>query len=524
MCRSSNKLCFEGSVISNARQLASGRSRSIGALLVVGLLATSNLVPLRTADAQSATQLKQTKEQRRNADRRLRSTQRSLDETRRREQAARENLRTAEDERAALNRQLIDTARRVQTGETRLSEIEERLSELDAQRQLINGSLLRQQRSIGELLAALQRMGRNPPPVMMTKRRDALGMVRSAMLLSSVFPELRERAVALNNRLIDLDRVATEIKTQGDRLREQNRLLAQAEDRLDDLLHTKKATVAQTQQELDEIRQVAAAQARNVRSLGELITRLDKTVERYTKLGEYERDLKARRALEARRAQEDQRAQRRRQREAQERRRRQQSEERDIALLPPQTPKIDPPKARPPQTPANRTRTEPSARLPKTERPRSNKTNPGRLKPSIAFARAKGRLTIPASGRRIFGFGGKTRVGNGRAKGIAIETRARAQITSPNDGWVVYAGPFRSYGQLLIINAGGGYHILLAGLERINARIGQFVLAGEPVGKMRGNARKAGKRSQVDAPILYIEFRYKGRPIDPDPWWNTRSG
>ena len=84
--------------------------------------------------------------------------------------------------------------------------------------------------------------------------------------------------------------------------------------------------------------------------------------------------------------------------------------------------------------------------------------------------------------------------------------------------------PFRSYGQLLIINAGGGYHVLLAGMERINVSIGQFVLAGEPVGKMRAKSKKAGKRKQVDAPILYIEFRYKGRPIDPDPWWATRSG
>jgi murein hydrolase activator len=55
----------------------------------------------------------------------------------------------------------------------------------------------------------------------------------------------------------------------------------------------------------------------------------------------------------------------------------------------------------------------------------------------------------------------------GNERGISIETRAGAQIVTPSDGWVVYAGNFRSYGQLLIINAGGGYHILLAGMERI---------------------------------------------------------
>ena len=210
---------------------------------------------------------------RKKADDRLRSTKQSLEETRRREQDVRNNLQAVKQERAQINAQLIQMARRVQSGESRLSEIEERLAVLGEQRKLINGSLVRQHASIAELLAALQRMGRNPPPVMMTKRGDALEMVRSAMLLSSVFPELREKAVALNNKLKDLDRVATEIKTQGDELREQNALLAKAEDRLDDLLHTKRARVEQTQQELAEIRQVAAAQARNVRNLGELIAK-----------------------------------------------------------------------------------------------------------------------------------------------------------------------------------------------------------------------------------------------------------
>jgi len=437
---------------------------------------------------------------------RLRSTRTTLKETRRRERDIRDNLKSVKRERAKINAQLIETARGVQYGETRMSEIEERLAELGEQRNLIAGSLARQHESIGELLAALQRMGRNPPPVMMTRRGDALEMVRSAMLLSSVFPELRERATALNDRLIDLDRVANRIRTQGEQLRQQNKLLAQAEDRLDDLLHTKKASVRQSQRELEEIRRIAEAQARNVQNLGELIARLDRTVQEKSGLGSYERELREGRAPGQ-----------------------------DVALVDPVIPRIEQPVIEPP-APAlapkrKRTLPQPPPAAKKPEKPakpaprprRFARLSPGRLKPSIPFANTKGRLTRPASGRRIFGFGGKTRYG-GKAKGIAIQTRGRAQITSPNDGWVVYAGSFRSYGQLLIINAGGGYHILLAGMDRINVRIGQFVLAGEPVGKMRANSKKAGSKSQVDAPILYIEFRRKGRPIDPDPWWETRSG
>ena len=88
------------------------------------------------------------------------------------------------------------------------------------------------------------------------------------------------------------------------------------------------------------------------------------------------------------------------------------------------------------------------------------------------------------------------------------------------------AGEFRSYGQLLIINAGKGYHLLLAGLSQIDVQLGQFVLAGEPVGVMpnSGAAAKAPDgRAQDNAPMLYIEFRKDQKPVDPEPWWATAA-
>ncbi|MFZ4808587.1 MAG: murein hydrolase activator EnvC family protein [Hyphomicrobiaceae bacterium] len=141
--------------------------------------------------------------------------------------------------------------------------------------------------------------------------------------------------------------------------------------------------------------------------------------------------------------------------------------------------------------------------------------NPGRLKPSLPFTAAKGRLPLPAIGRRALAFNEKTQYG-GQSKGIVIETRHSAQVTSPADGWIIYAGPFRSYGQLLIINPGNGYHILLAGMHQIDIQLGQFVLAAEPVGTM---APAVKRNSQDNSPVLYVEFRKDGRPIDPEPWW-----
>ena len=99
-------------------------------------------------------------------------------------------------------------------------------------------------------------------------------------------------------------------------------------------------------------------------------------------------------------------------------------------------------------------------------------------------------LPLPVNGVRIKEFGAPDGARRHR-KGPIDRGPAGRQITAPCDGWVVYAGPFRNYGQLLILNAGGGYHVLLAGMERISVDLGQFVLTGEPVAVMGGGAQSA---------------------------------
>jgi septal ring factor EnvC (AmiA/AmiB activator) len=150
--------------------------------------------------------------------------------------------------------------------------------------------------------------------------------------------------------------------------------------------------------------------------------------------------------------------------------------------------------------------------------------NPTRTSPAIAFASAKGLFKFPVNGTKIREFGGSDGAG-GAEKGISLATRAGAQVTTPCDGWVVYAGPFRSYGQLLILNAGGGYHVLIAGMERISVNIGQFVLTGEPVASMGTTSQVASIiAANASQPVLYVEFRKDGTPIDPGPWWAANEG
>jgi len=150
--------------------------------------------------------------------------------------------------------------------------------------------------------------------------------------------------------------------------------------------------------------------------------------------------------------------------------------------------------------------------------------DPGRLGPAIAFVSAKGMLPIPVNGVKSRDFGAPDANG-GTEKGISIATRPGAQVTAPCDGWVVYAGPYRSYGKLLILNAGGGYHVVLAGMDRISVDIGQFVLTGEPVAVMGSGPQVASAMVTGAAgssqPVLYIEFRKDGSPVDPNPWWAT---
>jgi septal ring factor EnvC (AmiA/AmiB activator) len=150
--------------------------------------------------------------------------------------------------------------------------------------------------------------------------------------------------------------------------------------------------------------------------------------------------------------------------------------------------------------------------------------DPGRLAPAVAFASLRGRVPIPVNGVKLKEFGAPDASG-GSEKGISIATRAGAQVTAPADGWVVYAGPFRSYGQLLILNVGGGYHVLLAGMDRISVDLGQFVLTGEPVAVMgNGSHIAAILATGSSQPVLYVEFRKDGVPVDPGPWWAAGDG
>jgi murein hydrolase activator len=392
----------------------------------------------------------------------LRQRDRELDAVRADERASAENqaklrreIETIGEDRRTLNRHLIDTAARVREVEGRIDETRGRLRPLDAQEAALRKSLDERRRTIVEILAALQRVGRQPPPALLVQPEDALKAVRTAITLGAIVPDMRNQAEALSGDLADLLTVRKAIVGENEHLARDLDLLGREQLRMNLLIDERQKKQSQTEEALEAERTRAAALARQAENLKDLIAKLESALDPATRNAH----------AEARSIEED--------------------------------------------------ATRPALAALK---------DPGRLAPAVTFAALRGRLRLPVNGAKIRDFGGSDGVG-GTQKGQSIAAQAGAQITSPCDGWVVYAGPFRSYGQLLILNAGGGYHVLLAGMERISVDLGQFVLTGEPVAVMGGGAQvSAAGAARSKQPVLYVEFRKDGTPFDPSPWWATNEG
>lgn len=131
----------------------------------------------------------------------------------------------------------------------------------------------------------------------------------------------------------------------------------------------------------------------------------------------------------------------------------------------------------------------------------------------------RGPIATPAVGKLVQRYGADTGFGQ-TSKGVVVETGGEASVVAPFDGRVVFAGPFRDHGQILIIEHDGAYHTVLAGLELTNAVVGQWVLAGEPVGTMQRSdtANVSAKGVGGSRPRLYIELRRNGQPVNPLRW------
>ena len=134
-----------------------------------------------------------------------------------------------------------------------------------------------------------------------------------------------------------------------------------------------------------------------------------------------------------------------------------------------------------------------------------------------SFSSSRGKIPAPVHGR-LKGRFGQTTETNTKSQGIYIESEAGAQVIAPYDSTILYAGPFRQYGSILILGVDSRYQLLLAGLDQAHGFVGQEVLTGEPIGFLSEKGDENGQRQ------LYMEIRDKGKPIDPAPWIASNRG
>jgi septal ring factor EnvC (AmiA/AmiB activator) len=418
---------------------------------------------------------------------RLKAVERELREGERaREKLFQEQSALARElERIAAER--IAVARDIQDQEYSLTVLENRLADLEARAAALTGALGRREEQMGRVLMALQRLALRPADALTLSPLKPDDAVRTAVLLRAAVPGVRESAAVLQSELAELYEVRAAMTAQREQvaagaaaLLERRRQLAALEDQRKAERERLAAAATDTTLKVEQL-------AREAADLRELLDKL--TAERKRREAEARRLAEARLA-EARRAEEARAA------ENQRRRLQQEKAEQEAA----QTAAIPPAPAQESAPPPN--------------------LAPPDLAPLVAdlrpFSQARGSMPLPAVGTVAGRYG--EAAGSGpdaslRTKGITIQTRAGAQVVAPFDGIVAFTGPFRGYGLLLIIEHSEGYHTLLAGLGRIECRVGQRVLAGEPVGAM----------DDGDKPALYVELRRDGQPVNPLPWMASRT-
>jgi septal ring factor EnvC (AmiA/AmiB activator) len=384
---------------------------------------------------------------------------RGVEDTLRQSEEQRRSLESEIDsvraDRARLSAALIETTAKVQDAERGAAAAADRLSSLSATADDLSRSLERRRGVIADVLAALQRMGSNPPPAILVKPDDMSQAVRAATVMGALIPELKSEIEAARRDLDDLAKTRESIARERDELTEKGKTLAADKMRLAALIDARQQSLTSAQVALGSQQQRADELAKKAGSLKDLIARLDS-------------ESAARKASAAA------------------------AHASEVAV-------------------ANEIEARAQA---------AHGAETARLKPEIAFADAKGRVPLPAAGAILKTFGSSDDVG-GIERGVSLATPTAATVSAPVDGAVLFAGTYRSYGQLLIIDAGGGYYVLLAGMDRINVQSGESVLAGEPVGVMGDGSARMATAAAVGAgrPVLYIELRKDGTAIDPGPWW-----
>lgn len=353
-------------------------------------------------------------------------------------------------ELSSVNRDMINAAKKIQNSEDKLSRMEQQLDTLKIELEKAEKGFSKEDDNLIKTLSALQNLALKPTEALLVQPLTPVEIIRSAILLRETVPYLEENATRIRKTLNNIANKKSLIEKQIAQISKQKRNLEKEHQKMKVLAQKKsrmRNAVEIKSEKAKKNMDKLAAQANDLRDL----------------LGKIERQrIEKQKREEQKRLAEQKKAQERKQAEI------------------------------------NKKEEYQTTSLIKSSSPSKLQTN---------FAAAKGTIPLPARGKIITEYGEQL-VKGVSAKGITIRTRNQAQVIAPFDGAVMFSGPFRGYGNIIIIEHGGGYLSLLAGLQTMDVEVGQMLLAGEPIGQMplEGDAK------------LYMEIRKDNHPIDPLAW------
>ena len=380
----------------------------------------------------------------------LKNIEESLGEATSKSRALIQKAKETKSEIRNLRRRSVAVAAKARDHAFTLIKLEEQIAELDQRESEKKRSLTVQKKKLGGLISALQRIALHPPVALIALPATPSDTIRSALLLRGTVPEIETRARALRGDINALTEIRAAITAARQKIKIEQT----------DLKRERRALASLTYKKLDLAKKTNAAQRdidAKTRALGKKAKNL--------------RDLVSRLTIETLDREKER---------------------------PPKTPKASP-------KPRNRKNVTTDGKTPAL----ANLSN----KPRIAAPRKFHRRGLPVAGRVTVIFGGKDRNGR-RSRGITVKGQPGATVIAPGSGKIVFAGPFKSLGNLVIIEYSRRYHLLLSGLARIDVPVGEKVLAGEPVGIIPS--------TDPTGTTLYLELRRKGRPINPLPWLAAR--
>ena len=364
-----------------------------------------------------------------------------------------QRLRDLRQEVADLRAATITTSLEIMTQHQVLLEIEREAEELEAEESVQIAALDVQREKLSLLLGGLTRLARIPPETMVARPSAPVEALRTATLLRSAVPAIEDEARVLRGQLMELASVRQDLEDRRSRAEAQRDALDGRIANMNALISRRETMMTETEAERQAVQARLQRLADEAGSLRELLAKLEE----------------------------------------------------DARIAEQQAAEAEPaPEPEPEATPAELEAAAVAAALQE-----GRELVHGEVADQLSALPLFDGVILPASGEILVRYGQTNGLGETN-RGLTLEPYPGAPIVAPLDGEVRFAGTFRGYGELLILEHSGGYHSLIAGFGRLDARIGQQVLAGEPVG-----VTALPQSGTTDTPTLYFEFRSNGQPINP---------